>query len=123
MSTAVESRVYSIREAARLAGVRCIRIGRRVLIPKEAFDRMLVGVVANDETVGQRGYRSTPVQVISRKPIRTDTLRSTVRLQGMLEYVDETLSVIVDFRLSGHWKSGRFLIVAVILAIQAITIS
>lgn len=61
MSTATEPRVYSVRVAAQLAGVSewlageeirrtgtlagvpVIRVGRRILIPREAFDRTLAG--------------------------------------------------------------------------------
>lgn len=141
MSTAIEPRVYSVREAARLAGisewlageeirrtgtlagVRCIRIGRHVLVPKEAFDRILAGVAANDGEFGQSGPRSTPVEKAGTEPNRTAKLRATTRLQGLLEYADETVNVIIDFRFSGRRKSGRFLIVAMILAIQAAIVS
>lgn len=61
MSTATERRTYDVTEAARLAGVSpwkageeirstgalagvpVIRIGRRILIPRAAFDRVLNG--------------------------------------------------------------------------------
>lgn len=66
MSPSTNSRVYSVREAAQLAGVsewlageeirrtgtlagvRVLRIGRRTLVPRAAFDQALAGVTTDD---------------------------------------------------------------------------
>ena len=70
MTTSLDSRVYSIREAAqvagisewlageeirrtgKLAGIQVIRVGRRILVPRDGLDRVLSGTSTDDSNSG-----------------------------------------------------------------------
>lgn len=114
--------IEEIRRTGKLAGVGVICVGRRILIPKELFDRALSGMTVSGD-YDQNTMRTTLAENTMTGSNRVATRRPMTCFEGLLEYADETVNVIIDFRFSGRRIPGRFLIVAMIFAIQAVIVS